>query len=315
MCQKPDDVYVADDRFLVAGAAARVACSLFAGKATLFGGLSEGHVATVDPQNAATVDGTLETAQCAVDGLVIPYFDTYRHVRSLLEWLIVFQTASKYTAIRPLIAKTEYSRMVPKLLVSTRNAHKLREITAIMEPLGVELVSLNAFPDAPEVDEDRPSLEGNAAKKAEQLHVFTGLPTLADDTGLEVMALEGAPGVRSARFAGEDADDAANRTLLLERLRDADDRRAQFRTVIALTNSEGTRLFEGICAGTIIQNERGDGGFGYDPIFQPDGQDRTFAEMPADAKNRISHRGRALQAFAEKFEASWLQHSMDGDTV
>lgn len=205
--------------------------------------------------------------------------------------------------------------MASKLLVSTRNAHKLREITAIMQPLGVDLVSLNTFPDAPEVDEDRPTLEGNAAKKAEELYAFTGLPTIADDTGLEVPALNGAPGVRSARFAGEDADDAANRTLLLERLREADDRRARFRTVIALTTSEGTRLFEGICEGTIIQRERGDGGFGYDPIFQPDGQELTFAEMPATSKNQISHRGRALQAFADAFETSWLQHSTDGDTA
>lgn len=197
--------------------------------------------------------------------------------------------------------------MAPKLLVSTRNAHKLREITAIMQPLGVELVSLDAFPDAPEVIEDRATLEGNAAKKAEELHAFTGLPAIADDTGLEVSALDGAPGVRSARFAGDDADDQANRSLLLERLRAADDRRARFRTVIALTTHEGTRLFEGICAGEIIHEERGDGGFGYDPIFQPEGESHTFAEMPSDAKNRISHRGRALQAFADAFDASWLQ--------
>ena len=196
--------------------------------------------------------------------------------------------------------------MAPKLLVSTRNPHKLREITAIMEFTGVELVSLAAFPDAPEVDEDRETLEGNAIKKACELQAFTGLPTLADDTGLEVMALDGAPGVRSARFAGEDADDAANRALLLERLEDADDRRARFRTVIALCTAAGTHTFEGTCPGTIIREERGEKGFGYDPIFQPEGHGITFAQMSDNEKNAISHRGRALKAFARSFTPSML---------
>lgn len=196
--------------------------------------------------------------------------------------------------------------MAPKLLVSTRNPHKLREITAIMESTGVELVSLAAFPDAPEVDEDRETLEGNAIKKACELQAFTGLPTLADDTGLEVMALDGAPGVRSARFAGEDADDATNRALLLERLEDADDRRARFRTVIALRTATATHTFEGMCTGAIIRQERGEQGFGYDPIFQPEGHEITFAEMSDDEKNAISHRGHALQAFARSFTPSML---------
>jgi len=196
--------------------------------------------------------------------------------------------------------------MSPKLLVSTRNPHKLREITAIMEPLGVELVSLVAFPDAPDVVEDRDTLDGNAIKKARELHAYTGLPTIADDTGLEVIALDGAPGVRSARFAGEKADDADNRALLLERLENADDRRARFRTVIALCTAAGTHTFEGICPGTIIRGERGEKGFGYDPVFEPDGHTVTFAEMPDQEKNTISHRGRALQAFARAFEPAML---------
>lgn len=188
--------------------------------------------------------------------------------------------------------------MPPKLLVSTRNPHKLREITAILEGSGVELVSLEAFPHAPDVIEDRDTLRGNAAKKAEELHRWTGLPAMADDTGLEVDALGGAPGVRSARFAGDDADDVANRTLLLARLQGTDDRRARFRTVVALATDQGTRFFEGACEGQIIREERGHGGFGYDPIFQPEGHDLTFAEMDDAAKNAISHRGRALAAFA-----------------
>ena len=188
--------------------------------------------------------------------------------------------------------------MPPKLLVSTRNPHKLREITAILDGSGVELVSLDAFPDAPDVIEDRNTLQGNAAKKAEELYRWTGLPTMADDTGLEVDALDGAPGVRSARFAGDDADAAANRTLLLKSLTGTADRRARFRTVIALATDRGTRFFEGACEGSIIGEERGRGGFGYDPIFQPEGHDLTFAEMDDAAKNAISHRGRALAAFA-----------------
>lgn len=192
--------------------------------------------------------------------------------------------------------------MALKLLVSTRNRHKLREITAIMEPLGVDLVSLDAFPDAPEVDEDQDTLEGNAAKKAQELFDYSGLPTIADDTGLEVAALGGAPGVRSARFAGEDADDAANRALLLRQLRNADDRRAHFRTVIALATDVGTWFFEGVCRGVITHEERGDGGFGYDPIFLPNGHDDTFAEMSDETKNSISHRSRALAELAEGLE-------------
>jgi len=174
-----------------------------------------------------------------------------------------------------------------------------------MEPLGVELVSLDAFPDAPEVEEDQDTLDGNATKKAQELFAHTGIPTIADDTGLEVTALNGAPGVRSARFAGENADDAANRALLIQQLRHADDRRAQFRTVIALATDVGTWLFEGVCRGVITHEERGDGGFGYDPIFLPDGHEDTFAEMNDQTKNSISHRGRALAELVEGL-------SMDG---
>ena len=195
-------------------------------------------------------------------------------------------------------AKSTAPQMPPKLLVSTRNPHKLREIMAILAGADIELVSLDAFPDAPEIEEDRDTLEGNAAKKAEELHQLTGLPTMSDDTGLEVDALGGAPGVRSARFAGEDADAVANRMLLLKQLEGADDRRARFRTVIALATNEGTCFFEGVCEGTIIREERGHGGFGYDPIFLPEGHAETFAEMSSDIKNAISHRGRALAAFA-----------------
>ena len=191
-----------------------------------------------------------------------------------------------------------------KLLISTQNPHKHREIRAIMNKSDLELVSLDAIHDAPEVVEDRDTLDGNASKKAEELFQFAGLPTMSDDTGLEVDALGGAPGVRSARFAGENATAAVNRALLLDQLEDSDNRRARFRTIVALTTSEGTRLFEGTCEGVITREERGDSGFGYDCIFQPDGYDQTFAELPSDIKNAISHRGRALAQFAE-----WMTHN------
>jgi XTP/dITP diphosphohydrolase len=153
------------------------------------------------------------------------------------------------------------------------------------------------------VIEDAATLEGNAEKKARALHAFTGLPALADDTGLEVAALDGRPGVRSARFAGETATDADNRARLLAELHGQSDRRARFRTVLAFVDEAGAlHTFAGVCAGRILDEERGAGGFGYDALFVPDGHAETFAEMTKEAKNRISHRALALAAFA-----AWLE--------
>jgi XTP/dITP diphosphohydrolase len=185
-----------------------------------------------------------------------------------------------------------------KVVLSTRNPHKVDEIHAILTDLNISLLSLASFPSAPDVIEDADSLEGNAAKKSQELFVFTGLPTVADDTGLEVFSLNGAPGVHSARFAGPESKDAANRLRLLGELASMDDRRAQFRTVIAFTTEKGTRLFEGVCKGHITFEERGEGGFGYDSLFVPNGFEKTFAEMESNQKNEISHRARALQRFA-----------------
>ncbi len=183
-------------------------------------------------------------------------------------------------------------------VISTRNRHKVDEIHAILTDLHLNLLSLDAFPDAPTVIEDADTLEENAAKKSQTLFEFTGLPTVADDTGLEVYALGGAPGVHSARFAGPDCNDAANRARLLKDLTNKDDRRAQFRTVIAFSSDKGTLFFEGVCEGHIISDERGDKGFGYDSLFVPTGFETTFAQMAPEQKNAISHRGRALQRFA-----------------
>ena len=189
-----------------------------------------------------------------------------------------------------------------RLVLATRNPGKVAELRARLEGLSVALVSAADVDGAPEVDEDRDTLRGNAEKKARALHAHTGRPALADDTGLEVDALGGAPGVRSARFAGPDADDAANRAHLLRHLENADDRSARFRTVLAFTDGADTHFFDGVCEGTITRDERGDGGFGYDSLFVPaDGDGRTFAQMDKTEKNAISHRGRALDAFA-----AWL---------
>ena len=158
----------------------------------------------------------------------------------------------------------------------------------------------HALDDPPDVVEDADTLAGNAEKKARAFHDRTGLPALADDTGLEVAALDGRPGVHTARFAGPDATPDDNKTRLLEVLDGVDDRRARFRTVVALIDVDGTaHTFEGICPGTITTAPRGDQGFGYDPLFQPEGHDQTFAEMPPDAKNDISHRRKALDALRQ----------------
>ena len=185
-----------------------------------------------------------------------------------------------------------------RIVLATRNPGKVAELRALLADLPVELVSAADVDGAPEVEEDAPTLEGNARKKAEALHAHTRLPALADDTGLEVDALGGAPGVHSARFAGPDADAEANRARLLRDLDGADDRAARFRTVLAFARDGDVRFFEGVCEGTNTDAERGAGGFGYDALVQPAGEVRTFAEMPAEAKNAISHRGRALARFA-----------------
>lgn len=186
-----------------------------------------------------------------------------------------------------------------KIVLATRNAGKVYEMKSLLSGLPVKLISAGDLEGAPDVEEDAQTLQGNAAKKARALYEFTGLPSLADDTGLEVSALGGAPGVRSARYAGERAEDAANRKLLLRNLKDAEDREARFRTVVAFIDADGAmHYFEGICPGEIVHEERGSGGFGYDALFVPDGRDLTFAELPLEDKNTISHRGRALRQFA-----------------
>jgi XTP/dITP diphosphohydrolase len=184
-----------------------------------------------------------------------------------------------------------------KLIVATRNKHKLEEIQAILTGLDVELHSALDFPEIPDVVEDGDTFEANAIKKAVTLARATGCWALADDSGLEVAALGAAPGVFSARYAGEPVSYPANNAKLLRELAGKTDRRARFRCVMALSDPAGhAETVEGRCDGQIIKELRGAAGFGYDPLFVPDGFAQTFAEMPADQKNAISHRGRALQA-------------------
>ncbi|MDX1642336.1 MAG: RdgB/HAM1 family non-canonical purine NTP pyrophosphatase [Balneolaceae bacterium] len=186
-----------------------------------------------------------------------------------------------------------------ELFLASGNPHKIEELQQILNPLGIQLKSTLDVADAPEVEEDRPDLKGNALKKARFWFQRTGLPSIADDTGLEVEALEGAPGVYSARYAGEDATYQDNVDKLLRELDGERNRKAQFRTVIAFVTGENEYLFEGVCKGEILTEQRGEKGFGYDPVFQPMGYEKTFAELDSQEKNKISHRGKALERFLE----------------
>ena len=184
------------------------------------------------------------------------------------------------------------------LLLGTRNRGKVREIESILANSGWSFSSLRAFPDIDTPDETGATYAENAILKARFYAAATGMCALADDSGLEVEALDGAPGVYSARYAGENTSDADRRALLLSELAKVSDvnRRGRFVAVVAISDARGSVLnvSEGICEGTIISSPRGDGGFGYDPLFVPDGFNQTFAELPDDVKNIISHRARAL---------------------
>jgi XTP/dITP diphosphohydrolase len=191
-----------------------------------------------------------------------------------------------------------------KIVIATRNKHKLEEIRAIFHQPKLELVCALDYPDVPDVAEDGETFEANAIKKAVSLAKATGLWSLADDSGLEVDALGGAPGVYSARYAGEPVSYPANNRKLLKELEQNPNRSARFRCVIALSSPDGkARTVDGRCEGVIAHEERGKQGFGYDPLFIPDGFSKTFAEMDADSKNAISHRGRALQKAMETWGA------------
>ena len=184
-----------------------------------------------------------------------------------------------------------------KLILATRNPGKVQEITAILDGLPFEIQSLIDHPDLPEVVEDGTTLEENALKKSTEIFRATELLTLSDDTGLEVYHLNMEPGVVSARYAGDHVTYEQNYRKLLAELRGVppSQRKARFRCVAVLIGKDIERTTTGACHGRIIENPRGTGGFGYDPVFVPDGYSQTFAELPAEIKNQISHRAKAFQ--------------------
>lgn len=184
------------------------------------------------------------------------------------------------------------------LIFASNNAHKLSEIRNLLENM-VEIQSLKDINLEGDIPETSDTLEGNATQKAEWIYNRIGQDCFADDTGLEVEALDGAPGVYSARYAGEGCSFADNVNKLLKAMDGQTNRKARFRTVICFIENGEKHYFEGIVNGTIIEKGSGNMGFGYDPIFVPDGYDISFAEMPLDEKNKISHRGLATQKLVE----------------
>ncbi|MFD1831800.1 MULTISPECIES: RdgB/HAM1 family non-canonical purine NTP pyrophosphatase [Streptomyces] len=193
--------------------------------------------------------------------------------------------------------------MSQRLILATRNAHKVRELEAILSATGLDLdlVGADAYPEVPDVKETGTTFAENALLKARTLARATGLPAVADDSGLCVDVLGGAPGIFSARWAGRHGDDKANLDLLLAQLSDIDDphRTAHFACAAALALPDGTeRVVEGHLPGTLRRTPAGSGGFGYDPILQPEGESRTCAELSPEEKNAISHRGRAFRELA-----------------
>ena len=185
-----------------------------------------------------------------------------------------------------------------QIIFASNNEHKIKEIRSILGN-SFTLLTLSDINIMEDIPEDEPDLEGNAIAKARYVHNATGKDVFADDTGLEIAVLNGLPGVHSARFAGENKDPLANIEKVLSLLSGAVNRRARFRTVIALILENKEYFFEGIVSGTIINKKRGIGGFGYDPVFIPEGKNQTFAEMDPDEKNRISHRARAFEKLRE----------------
>ena len=194
-----------------------------------------------------------------------------------------------------------------QIVLATHNRGKMEEMAAILGHLPVELLTLDAFPEIGDIPETGNTLKENAFIKAETIHRLTGLPALADDTGLEVDALNGAPGIYSARYAGADATFDDNCQKMLKELHGipVEKRTARFRTVIAFVNGGEKEWVEGVAEGRIIEEKRGIGGFGYDPIFYYPPLRKTFAELDSVEKNSISHRGKALRNFCGILE-KWI---------
>ena len=184
-----------------------------------------------------------------------------------------------------------------QLVLATRNKHKIEEIKTLTRELDIEILTLNDFPNIPHLTEDGSTFQENALMKARQVFQQTKLPSLADDSGLEVFFINKRPGVWSARYSGEGATDEKNNDKLLKEMRGVAPRRrtAQFVAVLALAGNGIQELTEGICPGKLAESPRGTNGFGYDPIFIPNGYTRTYAELTTEEKNLISHRARAME--------------------
>ncbi|MBU0700286.1 XTP/dITP diphosphatase [bacterium] len=183
-----------------------------------------------------------------------------------------------------------------RIVIASKNKGKIEEIKRLLGDAAVDVVSLSEYPDIPEIIEDGQTFEENAVKKATTVAKYTKEIALADDSGLVVDCLNGEPGVLSARFGGENLDDNGRNQLLLERMKNSDDRVARFICVIAIATPEGImKTVHGSCEGTIADTHRGDHGFGYDPVFIPDGYTSTFAELGIGIKNKLSHRAKALE--------------------
>lgn len=181
-----------------------------------------------------------------------------------------------------------------KIVFATNNKNKIKEVQSLV-PENIQLLSLSDIGCFEDIPETQPTIEGNALQKANYIKEHYGYDCFADDTGLEVHAINNEPGVYSARFAGPQRNADDNMNLLLNKLQDKSDRTAHFKTVIALILDGQTHTFTGICEGTIIKEKRGEKGFGYDPIFVADGFTETFAEISLEEKNKVGHRGKAVQ--------------------
>lgn len=190
-----------------------------------------------------------------------------------------------------------------KIVFATSNSNKIKEVQTLL-PNSIEIIGLEDIGCHEEVPETSNTIEGNALQKANYVFTNYNIPCFADDTGLEVETLNGEPGVFSARYAGEEKNSEKNMQKLLNNLKEKDNRSAQFKTVIALVGIEtNPLLFEGICEGEITKIKKGAKGFGYDPVFKPINFDKTFAEMTINEKNKISHRGKAVQLLIDFFRS------------
>lgn len=203
--------------------------------------------------------------------------------------------------------------MVTMLVLATRNKNKVKEFKEILKDFSVELRSLDDFGPIPEAVEDGDTFDDNAYKKAHHTARVLGLPAIADDSGLVVEALDGQPGVHSARYSGPDATDEENCEKLLQEMKGVTNRKAHFACVLSIAVPSGPALtYEATCEGVILDEKRGKSGFGYDPLFYFEEFDKTFAELPMEQKNKVSHRGKALEEFKQELPQvmKWLEQRL-----